>query len=78
MEINKDFKEFLKYTNSYTVQSFYDDAIRQGYRPNSMGEIIMCLMDSTFLFERADAYFEWVNQICNPKKTKKKKSTTKK
>lgn len=78
MEINKDFKEFLKYTNSYTVQSFYDDAIRQGYRPNSMGEIIMCLMDSTFLFERADAYFEWANQICNPKKTKKKKSTTKK
>ena len=78
MEINKDFKEFLKYTNSYTVQSFYDDAIRQGYRPNSMGEIIMCLVDSTFLFERADAYFEWANQICNPKKTKKKKSTTKK
>ena len=78
MEINKDFKEFLKYTNSYTVQSFYDDAIRQGYRPNSMGEIIMCLMDSTFLFERADTYFEWANQICNPKKTKKKKSTTKK
>ena len=77
METNKDFRNFLKYTNSYPIQSFYDESIRQGYRPYSMSEIIMCLMDSTFLFERADAYFEWANQICNPKKTKKKKSTTK-
>ena len=43
-----------------------------------MYPILDTRVDSTFLFERADAYFEWANQICNQKKTKKKKSTTKK
>ncbi len=57
--VNKDTKKFFKAIKKEKLDQYMDEMSDFGYRPFSIQELIVELMENSFLFETVPFYFDW-------------------
>ena len=65
---NKDAKRFLSAAAKDRLDEYIDEMDPMGYQAASMGELLYCFAENSFLYESVPYYFAWADKQLKPKK----------
>lgn len=65
---NKDTKKFLRAVMNGSLERYMDEMSDLGYRPFTIEELIVELMENRKLFDTVPGYFQWANERLKGKK----------